>query len=239
MNLKTKILIVEDDPYLGMIMQECFESRDFNVHLYASGRDGLDAFFELRPDICILDVMLPMMDGFTIAKKIREKDVKTPIIFLTARSLKEDVREGFSIGADDYVKKPFSIEELIMRVQAILKRTTNQSVNNHLQKNVPVKLGNFIFDFEKQTLISASKKQKLTALEADLLKMLCDNMNATLDRNEALRKLWGDDNFFNARSMDVYITKLRKHLKTDPSLEIINIRGKGYKLLLLENNEAS
>ena len=239
MNPKIKILIVEDDPYLGMIMQECLEARDFNTHLLASGRDGLNAYLELKPDICILDVMLPMMDGFTIAKKIREKDTQTPIIFLTARSLKEDVTEGFSIGADDYVKKPFSIEELIMRVHAILKRTSNQAVNNQLQKNEPVKIGNFVFDFEKQTLNSVSKKQKLTALEADLLKMLCENMNATLQRNEALIKLWGDDNFFNARSMDVYITRLRKHLKTDASVEIINIRGKGYKLLLLEDNRAS
>ncbi len=235
MNPKTKILIVEDDPYLGMIMQECFEARDFNTHLYASGRDGLNAYLELKPDICILDVMLPMMDGFTIAKKIREKDSKTPIIFLTARSLKEDVTEGFSIGADDYVKKPFSIEELIMRVHAILKRTSNQADANKVKENKPIKIGQFIFDFGKQTLVSASKNQKLTALEADLLKMLCDKMNTTLDRNEALKKLWGDDNFFNARSMDVYITKLRKHLKSDPSLEIINIRGKGYKLLLLGN----
>ncbi len=237
MTAKTKILIVEDDPYLGMIMQECFESRDFDVRLLENGQEGLDTFFSYKPDLCILDVMLPVKDGFTIARTIRETDTQTPIIFLTARSLKEDIKEGFTIGADDYVKKPFSIEELIMRVHAILKRTASQESTNQTLKNIPVNIGSFVFDFQKQLLISATKKQKLTALEADLLKMLCDNMNATLDRNSALKQLWGDDNFFNARSMDVYVTKLRKHLKDDPSVEIINIRGKGYKLLLLGSHE--
>jgi len=168
------------------------------------------------------------MDGFTVAKEIRKLKKDTPIIFLTAKSLKEDVIEGFSIGADDYITKPFSMEELIFRVEAILRRTKGKT---DVEQKV-FQLANYSFDFEKQTLTFADKIQKLTTKESDLLKMLCDNRNSILERNYALKTIWIDDNYFNARSMDVYITKLRKYLKEEPGIQILNIHGKGFKLLV-------
>ena len=175
----------------------------------------------------MLDVMMPKKDGFTLAQEIRSINPDIPIIFLTAKTMKEDILEGFKIGADDYLTKPFSMEELLLRIEAILRRVKGKKM-----KDIPFyKLGNFLFDTQKQTLAIGDKVTKLTTKECELLSLLCAHANEILERNYALKTIWVDDNYFNARSMDVYITKLRKHLKDDPSIEIINIHGKGYKLI--------
>jgi DNA-binding response OmpR family regulator len=180
-------------------------------------------------DICILDIMMPKKDGFSLAKDIRAVNPDIPIIFLTAKNLKDDVIEGFKLGADDYITKPFSMEELIFRIEAILRRT---SLESQTTNEAVYTLGKYTFDTRKQTLVDAEKTVKLTTKESDLLKLLCQNANKVLERNYALKSIWIDDNYFNARSMDVYITKLRKHLKDEPSVEIINVHGKGYKLIV-------
>ena len=179
-------------------------------------------------DICILDVMMPIKDGFTLAQDIRLINTEVPIIFLTAKTLKEDVVEGFKIGADDYMTKPFSMEELLFRIEAVLRRTKG----NINQEQTTYQLGKYVFEANKQNLIFDNKTSKLTTKESDLLLLLCQNINSVLDRNYALKKIWLDDTYFNARSMDVYITKLRKLLKEDPTIEIINVHGKGFKLLI-------
>jgi len=178
-------------------------------------------------------VMMPVKDGFTLAKEIRAKDKQIPIIFLTAKSMREDAIEGFHAGADDYITKPFSMEELLLRIQAILRRTKSQTLKNTEQK--VFKIGKYKFDHSRQLLESDGEQHKLTTKEADLLKLLCMNSNEVLDRNLALKSIWQDDNYFNSRSMDVYIAKLRKYLKEDPKEEILNIHGKGFKLLVQEN----
>ncbi|MDN5213417.1 response regulator transcription factor [Fulvivirgaceae bacterium BMA12] len=226
-----KVLIVEDDPYLGMMMKECFETRQFKATHVLDGNQGFNRYLEWKPDICVLDVMMPVKDGFSLAKEIRSIDKQIPIVFTTAKSLKEDVLEGFDIGADDYLKKPFSMEELIVRVKAILRRSNSALESN---TNTSYCIGRYEFDHTYQLLRLGKKEKKLTSMEADLLKYLCDNLNQTLDRKAVLQKLWGDDNFFNARSMDVFITKLRRYLREDTNVEIINVRGKGYKLLVLD-----
>ncbi len=227
---KHKVLIVEDDPYLGLMMKECFEDRDFEAHHFKNGKEGFKAYNELKPDVCIFDVMMPIQDGFSLAKEIREIDRSTPIIFTTAKSMKEDVLEGFNAGADDYVKKPFSMEELIARVKAVIRRSGNE-VEEKVQNNYQI--GKYTFDCQRQTLSIKDKIINLTGKEAELLILFCNNFNQIVDRNIALKKIWGDDSFFNARSMDVFITKLRKYLKHDPDIELVNIRGKGYKLLVM------
>jgi len=225
---KIRILLAEDEENLGMLLKEYLKARNFDAELFPNGEKALRSFERNSYDICVLDVMMPIMDGFTVAKEIRKLKKDTPIIFLTAKSLKEDVIEGFSIGADDYITKPFSMEELIFRVEAILRRTKGKT---DVEQKV-FQLANYSFDFEKQTLTFADKIQKLTTKESDLLKMLCDNRNSILERNYALKTIWIDDNYFNARSMDVYITKLRKYLKEEPGIQILNIHGKGFKLLV-------
>lgn len=226
--LKTKILLAEDDENLGMLLKEYLRAKNFEPYLFANGEKALKSFDREKYDICVLDVMMPVMDGLTLAKEIRIKNKEVPIIFLTAKSMKEDVIEGFQIGADDYITKPFSMEELIFRIEAILRRTKG----GHANENGTYTLGGYVFDFGKQTLLFADQVQKLTTKESDLLKLLCDNMNSVLERNYALKSIWVDDNYFNARSMDVYITKLRKYLKEEPSIQILNIHGKGFKLLV-------
>lgn len=226
--VKTKILLAEDDENLGVLLKEYLKARNFDADLYTNGEKALKSLERNTYDICVLDVMMPVMDGFTVAKEIRKLKKETPIVFLTAKSMKEDVIEGFSIGADDYLTKPFSMEELIFRIEAILRRTksnvnADQSVFN---------LAGYVFDYNKQTLSYADKVQKLTTKESDLLKLLCLNKNSILERNYALKSIWIDDNYFNARSMDVYITKLRKYLKEEPGIQILNIHGKGFKLLI-------
>ena len=229
MEQKTKLLLAEDDENLGLLLKEYLVAKGYDANLYPDGEAAYKGFMREHYDICILDIMMPKKDGFTLAKDIRIVNPDIPVIFLTAKNMKEDVLEGFKLGADDYITKPFSMEELIMRIEAILRRTSQESQANAQ----PVfTLGRFTFDTRKQTLAQGDEVVKLTTKESDLLKLLCQNANKILERNYALRSIWIDDNYFNARSMDVYITKLRKHLKDEESVEIINVHGKGYKLIM-------
>jgi DNA-binding response OmpR family regulator len=227
-DIKAKVLIAEDDQNLGHLLKEYMTVKGYDTDLFANGEIALKGFKNNKYDICLLDVMMPVKDGFTLAQDIRVIDTEVPIIFLTAKAMKEDVVEGFKIGADDYITKPFSMEELLFRIEAVLRRT--KGAINQDQTTFP--LGKYLFESNKQTLQIGNKSVKLTTKEADLLLLLCQHTNGVLDRNYALKKIWLDDTYFNARSMDVYITKLRKHLKDDESIEIINVHGKGFKLLI-------
>ncbi|WP_430812771.1 MULTISPECIES: response regulator transcription factor [unclassified Carboxylicivirga] len=227
MEKEYKILLTEDDENLGMLLREYLQAKGFKTDLLPDGEEGYKAFMADKYDICILDVMMPKKDGFSLAKDIRMVNTEVPIIFLTAKSLKEDIFEGFKIGADDYLTKPFSMEELLFRIEAILRRTKGGNTAQEFYQ-----LGKYKFDTQKQQLIEGEAIIKLTTKESELLKLLCTNANKVLERNFALKTIWVDDNYFNARSMDVYITKLRKHLKDEPSVEIINVHGKGYKLVM-------
>lgn len=226
-NNKLKILLCEDDENLGTILKEFLQAKGFSVELCPDGEKGYKAFLQNQYDLCVLDVMMPKKDGFTLAQEIRNVNSQVPIIFLTAKNIKEDILEGFKIGADDYITKPFSMEELVLRINAILRRINGKK--NH--ETTLYKLGKFTFDTKKQVLVLGDQTMKLTTKESELLALLCMNVNDVLERNYALKTIWVDDNYFNARSMDVYITKLRKLLKADPEIEIINIHGKGYKLI--------
>lgn len=227
MEERLKILLCEDDENLGMLLREFLAAKGFSADLCSDGEKGYKAFLKGKYDLCVLDVMMPKKDGFTLASEIRNVNSEVPIIFLTAKTLKEDVLEGFQIGADDYITKPFSMEELVSRISAILRR-----VKGKKEKEVTMyQIGKFTFDTQKQTLTIGDVTKKLTTKESELLSLLCHHMNEILERNYALKHIWIDDNYFNARSMDVYITKLRKLLKDDPQIEIINIHGKGYKLI--------
>jgi len=229
MEQKTKLLLAEDDENLGLLLKEYLVAKGFEADLYPDGEAAYKGFMKDHYDICILDVMMPKKDGFTLAKDIRIVNADIPVIFLTAKNMKDDVLEGFKLGADDYITKPFSMEELIMRIEAILRRTSQEGQANNQQIFT---LGKFSFDTRKQTLSDSENSVKLTTKESELLKLLCQNANKVLERNYALKSIWIDDNYFNARSMDVYITKLRKHLKEEPAVEIINVHGKGYKLIV-------
>lgn len=227
MDEKTRILLCEDDENLGMLLREFLLAKGFNADLFPDGEKGYKAFLKGKYDLCVLDVMMPKKDGFTLAQEIRNVNSEVPIIFLTAKNMKEDVLEGFKLGADDYITKPFSMEELVVRIDAILRR-----VKGKKDREVTLfRIGKFTFDTQKQVLVSGDNTQKLTTKESELLALLCSHVNDILERNYALKTIWVDDNYFNARSMDVYITKLRKLLKADPAIEIINIHGKGYKLI--------
>ena len=225
---KHKILLIEDDVNLGFILQENLELHGFAVKLSGDGEEGLKYFLKGNFDLCLIDVMLPKKDGFTLAKEIRNINRDIPIFFLTAKSLKEDRIEGFKIGGDDYITKPFSTEELVLRIQAVLRRSKNIDVVNGKKKDFEI--GKFRFDAEKQILTTDSSEQKLTHKESELLRLLCLHINQTLDRDLALKMIWEDNSFFSARSMDVYISKLRKFLKDDDRIEISNVHGKGFKL---------
>jgi len=224
-----KILLAEDDENLGALLREYLVAKGFKTSLFINGELALEGFKKDKYNICILDVMMPKMDGFTLAREIKKINSTIPFIFLTAKSLKDDVIEGFTLGADDYMTKPFSMEELIFRIKAILRRTNK---NNVSETNEKFTIGDYEFDSQKQILKYGDKEQKLTTKESDLLRLLCSNMNKVLERNFALKTIWLEDSYFNARSMDVYITKLRKYLKKDPSIQILNIHGKGYKLIV-------
>lgn len=226
---QVKILLAEDDANLGLLLREYLIAKNYNTTLCEDGDKAYDEFLKHPYDICIFDIMMPHRDGFTLAKDIRLINSEMPIIFLTAKSMKEDVLEGFKIGADDYMTKPFSMEELLLRIEAVLRRTTG--IKTEITQD-EYKLGRFTFDSKKQFLQDGEKTIKLTTKESELLKLLCNNVNKVLERNLALKTVWSDDNYFNARSMDVYITKLRKHLKSEPNIEIINVHGKGYKLIM-------
>lgn len=226
---KVRILLAEDDPNLGTLLKDFLEAKDFETVLCTDGDKAFKTFSKQQFDFVILDVMMPLKDGFTVAKEIRTINKKIPLIFLTAKSMKEDTLQGFSLGADDYITKPFSMEELLMRITAILRR----SDNNQFEPDDPrvFNIGEFVFDYDRQLLKIEEEETKLTTKENELLHLLCINKNGVLERNYALNAIWGDDNYFNGRSMDVYIAKLRKHLRNDSHIEIINIHGKGFKLL--------
>ena len=222
---KIKILLAEDEASLGMIVKESLESRDFNVFLASNGEEAFKIYQKEKLDILVLDVMMPKKDGFTLAKEIRLQNKRIPIIFLTAKSQTSDVLEGFQLGGNDYLKKPFSMEELIVRIKSLLNRSEFQ-INLET-----IEIGKYQFNFTKQTLSFNEKTFQLTSREAELLFQLSEKKNELLDRTFILNKLWGNDDFFNARSMDVFISKLRKKLQQDPNIQIINVRGFGYKLI--------
>jgi DNA-binding response OmpR family regulator len=224
MNTKIKVLLAEDEPSLAMITKESLETRNFEVvHCH----DGEEAFLTYKNntfDILVLDVMMPKKDGFTLAKDIRKLNKKIPIIFLTAKSQTQDVLEGFHLGGNDYLKKPFSMEELIVRIHALLDRNTTNTTD------AKTNIGNYVFDVTKQTLIQHNKTIALTHRESALLELLTNNKDEVLDRSIILNTIWGNDDFFNGRSMDVFISKLRKKLADDSTIQIINVRGFGYKM---------
>lgn len=237
-----RILLVEDDQNFGDVLRSYLEMHDYNVTLATDGEAGLASHKKGEFDLCIFDVMMPKKDGFTLAKEVREKDSEVPIIFLTAKTMKDDVLKGFKIGADDYITKPFNSEELLLRIQAILKRS--QQKEDPREEIKEFEIGNYHFNFPLRILTynngveAEEEKNKLSPKEAQLLRMFCMYKNDILPRSEALTKIWGEDNYFTARSMDVFVTKLRKYLKKDSNIEIVNIHGNGFQLLVKNNEEA-
>ncbi|MCB0762219.1 MAG: response regulator transcription factor [Flavobacteriales bacterium] len=229
MKNNVRILLCEDDPNLGSLLTEYLNAKGFETTLATDGAEGLK-FFKRQPfEFLILDVMMPVKDGFTLAEEIRQLDRHVPILFLTAKSMKEDTLKGFKVGADDYMTKPFSMEELLVRINAILRRSA--AIPEQGEEEVNFQIGKFDFDYNSQKLSLSGEESKLTTKENELLYLLCKHKNGLLERDYALKAIWGDDNYFNGRSMDVYIAKLRKHLKDDPKVEIINVHGRGFKLL--------
>lgn len=222
---KTKILYVEDEPFLGRIVKESLESREFDVHMVTDGKHAVSTFTDIKPDICVLDIMLPTKDGFSIAKEIRQISPSAPIIFVTAKNQTDDVLKGFESGGNDYVRKPFSMEELIVRVNNLLHLATQKNVRT----TETISIGRYEFVPLRFELKCGDVLKKLSHRESSLLQILNENRNAILLRKDILMKLWGDDSFFNSRNLDVYITKLRDYLKEDKSIEIITIKGVGYQ----------
>lgn len=227
-----KILLVEDDVNFGDVLCSYLEMNNFDITLATDGEAGLETYNKGKYDLCILDVMMPKKDGFTLAKEIREQNSEMPIIFLTAKTLKDDVLKGFQIGADDYITKPFDSEVLLVRIQAVLKRSRN-NVEPEVEPD-EFTIGEYHFNFPLRILTHDGKKDKLSPKEAALLQMFCMRVNNILPRSEALTKIWGEDNYFTARSMDVFVTKLRKYLKGDSNIEIVNIHGNGFQLKISE-----
>ncbi len=225
MTKKIKLLLAEDEPSLGQIVKESLETRNFEVFHAENGEKALEIYQKEQPEVLVLDVMMPKKDGFTLAKEIREENNDIPIIFLTAKSQTKDVLEGFKHGGNDYLKKPFSMEELIVRIHALLNRISLKKDDSKIN------IGEFNFNYTKQLLTHKEQSEPLTHRESELLFHLSQKKNEILDRTFILKKLWGDDDFFNARSMDVFISKLRKKLKKDTNVQIINVRGYGYKLI--------
>lgn len=226
--MNKRILLAEDDSNLGLLLRNYLAAKNYETTLFMTGRSALESFSAGLFDLCILDIMMPEMDGLALAKAIRNIDATIPIIFLTAKNLEENIIEGFKTGADDYITKPFSMEELLYRIEAVFRRTAGSvtAKNNGLYQ-----IGEYVFDSKRQLLGLRDQKIGLTTKESELLELLCQHKNEILERNYALKSIWIDDNYFNARSMDVYITRLRKCLKKDPSVKILNIHGKGYRLL--------
>ena len=225
---KPKILITEDDPNLGQILSEYLELKGFETVLCPDGDEGGKKFARDSFDLCILDLMMPKKDGFTLASEIREKDEKTPIIFLTAKSMQEDVLKGFKVGGDDYITKPFSMEELLVRIQAVLKRS-NPVVESDFPQEFEI--SGLKYYYTENRLVKPDGEIRLTTKENELVKIFFENINKTVDRSVALKRIWKDDSYFNARSMDVYIAKLRKHLKDQPNLKILTIHGEGFRMV--------
>lgn len=228
------ILLVEDDINLGVILKDSLEIQEYSVTLCRDGEEGFSTFLEENFDLCLVDIMLPKKDGFTLASDIRKTSKDIPIIFLTAKSMKEDRIEGFKIGGDDYITKPFNMEELVLRIQAVLKRSGGRVKEEIAQKTFF--LGRYVFNPDTRILELQNKKIKLTHKEADLLNLLCRFKNQVLERNIAMKHIWGNDSHFVARSMDVYISKLRKYLKDDNQIEIDTIHGVGFKLIVRSYN---
>ncbi|MEO6149565.1 MAG: response regulator transcription factor [Mucilaginibacter sp.] len=227
-----KILLVEDDPNLGLLLQDYLQLKGkFDVVLCKDGEEGLRAFTKNTYDLLILDVMMPKKDGFTLGKDVRKINTDVPIIFATAKGMIEDKTEAFNLGGDDYITKPFRIEELLLRINALLKRSENVGKKAEEQQT-QFSIGKYNFDYQSQLIATADSQQKLSTKEAELLRLLCLRKNEVLTREEALLNIWHDDNYFNGRSMDVFLSKIRKYLKDDPNVEIINVHGRGYKLLI-------
>jgi DNA-binding response OmpR family regulator len=224
---KAKVLYVEDEVFLAKIVSETLQSRGYQVVLESDGGKALEQFTREKPDVCVLDIMLPNKDGFAIADEIRDKDTQVPIIFLSAKSQTGDVLNGFKTGANDYIRKPFSIEELIARIENVLKHQ-----NIPVEGAEEVQIGQYLFNSRRQTLIHPAEQRKLSYRESELLKLLYENRDKIVERSEILTLLWGSDSFFNSRNLDVYITKLRSYLKQDPSIEIITIKGIGYRFVM-------
>lgn len=224
---KTKVLYVEDEVFLAKIVSETLQGRGYDVVWEGDGGKAVEQFSKEKPDVCVLDIMLPNKDGFVIADEIREKDVQVPIIFLSAKSQTSDVVNGFKLGANDYIRKPFSIEELIVRIENVLKNKTTAH-----EETEEVQIGEYTFNTKRQTLNHPSEQRKLSYRESELLKLLYENRDKIVERSEILTLLWGSDSFFNSRNLDVYITKLRSYLKLDPSIEIITIKGIGYRFVM-------
>jgi two-component system, OmpR family, response regulator TrcR len=223
---KINVILAEDELALGTIIQESLESRDFKVRLCGDGQKAWESYQQQKPDVLVLDVMMPKKDGFSLAAEVRKTDPYTPIIFLTSKSQTEDVVKGFGLGANDYIRKPFSMEELIVRIKAHLdKIRIRQSQSDWIA------LGKYEFHATRQLLKLAESEQPLTSRESQLLQILLENANDITDRTKILNQIWGSDDFFNARSMDVFITKLRKKLQDDPTIQILNVRGYGFKLV--------
>jgi DNA-binding response OmpR family regulator len=224
-----KILLLEDDPNLGFLLREHLEMNDYKVKLCKNGEEGLNEYKNDKYDLCLVDVMMPKKDGFTFVAELREFDSQIPVIFLTAKSLKEDRIEGFKIGCDDYITKPFSMEELMLRIHAVLRRTNHTSEET---QQTLFSIGKFSFDYNQRNLLLGKNKTELTSKEAELLRLLCVYQNKVLERELALKSVWGDDSYFNSRSMDVFISRLRKYLKDDPNITLMNIHSRGYKLTI-------
>ncbi|MEE1222560.1 MAG: response regulator transcription factor [Bacteroidaceae bacterium] len=233
MESKLHILLCEDDENLGMLLMEYLQAKGYDAELCLDGEIGYKTFMKGHFDLCVLDVMMPKKNGFELAAEIRQQTADLPIIFLTAKNLKEDIIQGFKIGADDYLTKPFSMDELVFRMEAIMRRVRGKKNTNVTQ----YRIGNYTFDTQRQVLAINGTQTKLTTKESELLALLCQHANDVLQRELALKTIWIDDNYFNARSMDVYITKLRKHLKQDPQVEINNVHGKGYRLIVPEGTD--
>nr|WP_068887717.1 response regulator transcription factor [Pedobacter panaciterrae] len=228
-----RILLVEDDPNLGLLLQDYLQLKGkFDVVLCVDGDEGLRAFTKQDFDLCILDVMMPKKDGFTLGKEIRKINQDVPIIFATAKAMMEDKASAYDLGGDDYITKPFRIEELLLRINALLKRVAVKETPESGTAQTLFQIGDYTFDYTTQLINYKGQQQKLSTKEAELLQLLCLKKNAVLTREEALLSIWHDDNYFNGRSMDVFLSKLRKYLREDPKVEILNVHGKGYKLLV-------
>ena len=226
--MNKKILLAEDDSNLGMLLRNYLDAKNYETTLFVNGKSALKAFSAGKFDLCILDIMMPEMDGLTLAKAVRNINPDMPVIFLTAKNQKEDVFEGFKAGADDYITKPFSMEELLYRIEAILRRIHGRAQS---EEEGVCQIGEYTFDNKRQILLFRDQRISLTTKESELLDLLYQHRNQILERNFALKSIWIDDNYFNARSMDVYITRLRKYLKKDASVRILNIHGRGYRLI--------
>ena len=226
---KIKVLLVEDEPTLAMIIKDTLDGNEFDITLAANGEEGLSRYAEINPDIIVADIMMPKMDGFTMVKLIRKTDTHTPVLFLSARSAANDVVEGFETGGNDYLKKPFGMQELIIRIKALMGKAfsfTETKVSSRFE------IGSYLFDPVAQTLLHAGVRQELSHRESEILKRLCENRNQVVNTQDVLLELWGDDSFFNSRSLHVFITKLRHKLSQDEQIRIVNVRGIGYKLIV-------